>query len=45
MTMGEIILTIGICLIVASVLLALIGGLLLHKRKKTVLLEIEREYR
>ena len=45
MTTGQIILTVGVCLIVASVLLAVIGGLLLHKRKKTVLLEIEREYR
>lgn len=45
MTTGQIILTVGVCLIVASVLLAVVGGLLLHKRKKTVLLEIEREYR
>lgn len=45
MTTGQIVMVVGVCLIVASVLLAVIGGLLLHKRKKTVLLEIEREYR
>ena len=35
----------GICLVLVAVLLAVVGSVLLHKKKKMVLLEIEHEYR
>jgi len=45
MTTGQVMVAIGIVLVVAAVLLITIGNLVLRKRKKTVLLEIEHEYR
>jgi len=45
MTVGQIMVVCGICLVLAAVLLAVIGSVLLHKKKKKVLLEIEHEYR
>ena len=45
MTVGQIMVMCGICLIVAAVLLGVFGSILLHKKKKSVLLEIEQEYR
>ena len=45
MTVGQIMVMCGICLVVAAVLLGVIGSILLHKKKKSVLLEIEQEYR
>ena len=45
MTVGQIMVVCGICLVLVAVLLAVVGGVLLHKKKKMVLLEIEHEYR
>lgn len=45
MTVGQIMVVCGICLVLVAVLLAVVGSVLLHKKKKTVLLEIEHEYR
>lgn len=45
MTTGQIMVAVGIALIAGAVLLMTIGGVVLHKKKKKVLLEIEREYR
>ncbi len=45
MTTGQILVAVGIGLLVAAVLLAAVGGAVLHKKKKTVLQEIEHEYR
>ncbi len=45
MSVGQIMVAVGIALLVAAVLLAVIGGVVLHSRKKAVLHEIEREYR
>lgn len=44
MTVGQIMVICGICLVLAAVLLAVAGNILLHKKKKNVLLEIEHEY-
>ena len=43
MTVGQIMVVCGICLVLVAVLL--VGSVLLHKKKKMVLLEIEHEYR
>ena len=45
MTVGQIMVVCGICLVLVAVLLAVVGSVLLHKKKKMVLLEIEHEYR
>ena len=45
MTVGQIMVVWGICLVLVAVLLAVVGSVLLHKKKKMVLLEIEHEYR
>ena len=45
MTVGQIMVVCGICLVLVAVLLAVVGRVLLHKKKKMVLLEIEHEYR
>ena len=45
MTVGQIMVICGSCLVVAAALLGVFGSILLHKRKKTFLLEIEHEYR
>lgn len=45
MTVGQIMVVCGICLVLVAVLLSVLGEVLLHKRKKAVSLEIEREYR
>ena len=46
MTVGQIMVICGSCLVVAAALLGVFGSILLHKkRKKAVLLEIEHEYR
>lgn len=45
MSMGQILVAVGIVLVVAAVLVAVIGSAVLHSRKKKVLHEIEREYR
>ena len=44
MTVGQI-MVVCICLVLVAVLLAVVGSVLLHKKKKMVLLEIEHEYR
>lgn len=44
MTTGQIIMVVGICLTAAALLLALVGSILLHQRKKQVLRKIEHEY-
>ena len=45
MTVGQIMVICGSCLVVAAALLGVFGSILLHKRKNAVLLEIEHEYR
>ena len=45
MTVGQIMVVCGICLVLVAVLLAVVGSVLLHKNEKMVLLEIEHEYR
>lgn len=45
MTVGQILVVCGIGLILTAVLAGGIGSVLLHRKKKRVLLEIEREYR
>lgn len=45
MTVGQIMVICGIGLALAAVLLAVVGSVMLHKKKKNVLLEIEHEYR
>ena len=45
MTVGQIMVVCGICLVLVAVLLAVVWSVLLHKKKKMVLLEIEHEYR
>ena len=45
MTVGQIMVVCGICPVLVAVLLAVVGCVLLHKKKKMVLLEIEHEYR
>ena len=45
MTVGQIMVVCGICLVLVAVLLAVVGSVLLHKKKKMVLLEIQHEYR
>ena len=46
MTVGQIMVVCGICLVLVAVLLAVVGSVLLHKKEeKVVLLEIEHEYR
>ena len=45
MTVGQIMVVCGICLVLVAVLLAVVVSVLLHKKKKMVLLEIEHEYR
>lgn len=45
MTVGQVMVMSGICLIFAAVLLSVLGEVILHKRKKAVLREIDREYR
>lgn len=45
MTVGQIMVVCGICLVLVAVLLAVVRSVLLHKKKKMVLLEIEHEYR
>ena len=45
MTVGQSEMVCGICLVLVAVLLAVVGSVLLHKKKKMVLLEIERESR
>ncbi len=45
MTVGQIMVICGSCLVAAAALLGVFGSILLHKRKKAVLLEIEHEYR
>ena len=45
MTVGQIMVVCGICLVLVAVLLAVVGSVLLLKKKKMVLLEIEHEYR
>ena len=45
MTVGQIMVICGSCLVVAAALLGVFGSILLHKRKMAVLLEIEHEYR
>lgn len=45
MTVGQIMVVCGICLVLVAVLLAVVGSVLLHEKKKMVLLEIEHEYR
>lgn len=44
MTTGQTLVAVGIFLTATSLLLALVGGILLHRRKQRVLLEIEHEY-
>ena len=45
MTVGQIMVVCGICLVLVAVLLAVVGSVLLHKKKNMVLLEIDHEYR
>ena len=45
MTVGQIMVICGSCLGVAAALLGVFGSILLHNRKKAVLLEIQHEYR
>lgn len=45
MTVGQIMVTAGVGLIVAATLLAIIGSVVLHNRKKAILLAIKHEYR
>ena len=45
MTVGQIMVICGSCLVVAAALLGVFGSIVLHTRKKAVLLEIEHEYR
>ncbi len=45
MTTGQILLTAGVCLVVAALLLLVIGEAVLHNKKKKVLHKIENEYR
>lgn len=45
MTVGQIMVACGIGLILTAVLSGTIGSILLHRKKKAVLLQIEKEYR
>lgn len=45
MTVGQIMVAVGVGLIVAAALLAIIGSVVLHNRKKAILLSIQHEYR